>query len=287
MASASPLRTEGEVSHDDLAEMARRARVDVLKMTHLAGSGHPGGSFSMAELLVTLYGRYLDVDPEAPDRGDRDRFILSKGHTCPMHYAILADLGFFDREELWNLRRFDSFLQGHSDIKVPGVDMSTGSLGQGLSFANGTALAAELDGADYNTWCMMGDGEQQEGQIWEAAMTAAHRNLDNLTALLDYNKVQIDGFVNDVKGVEPLAGKWRSFGWHVIEIDGHDLSAIENAYEEALDTTGKPTLILAHTVKGKGVSFMENKAEFHGRALTDEEMTQALSELGEDVGEVL
>lgn len=283
MVSASLLRQRGDVTYEDLAEMARRVRVDVLKMTHLAGSGHPGGSFSMTELLVMLYAKFLRVDPETPRAPDRDRFILSKGHCCPGHYAILADLGFFNREELWNLRRFDSFLQGHEDIKVPGCDMSTGSLGQGLSFANGTAMAAQLDEADYHTWVMMGDGEQQEGQVWEAAMSAAHRKLDNLTAILDYNKIQIDGFVNDVKGVEPLAGKWRAFGWHVIEIDGHDFSAIESAYNEALETSGKPTLILAHTVKGKGVSFMENKAEFHGRALSDEEMTQALSELGEEV----
>ncbi len=283
MASASSLQHESEVTYENLTEMARRVRVDVLKMTHLAGSGHPGGSFSMTELLVMLYSKYMNVDPEAPREAERDRFILSKGHTCPGQYAILADMGFFEREELWNLRRFDSFLQGHSDIKVPGCDMSTGSLGQGLSFANGIAMAAKLDGSDYHTWCMMGDGEQQEGQVWEAAMTASHQKLDNLTAIVDYNKVQIDGFVNDVKGIEPLAGKWRSFGWHVIEIDGHDFSAIESAYDEALETTGKPTLILAHTVKGKGVSFMENKAEFHGRALNDEEMTQALTELGEEV----
>jgi transketolase len=267
----------------ELEEIAREIRSDVLKMTHLAGSGHPGGSFSMTELIVTLYTKYLDIDPKNPDDPDRDRFILSKGHCCPGHYAMLAKLGFFERDELWNLRRFESMLQGHEDTKVPGCDVSTGSLGQGLSFANGCALTAKLDDNDYHTWAMLGDGEQQEGQIWEAAMTAAHRKLDNLTAIIDYNKIQIDGFVNDIKGVEPLAAKWRSFGWHVIEIDGHDFSAIESAFDEALETEGKPTLILAHTVKGKGVSFMENKAEFHGRALSEEEMEQALSELGEEV----
>ncbi|PSG95974.1 transketolase [Thermoplasmatales archaeon SW_10_69_26] len=283
MASVSLAQARRELDDDQLEQMARRVRRDVLKMTHLAGSGHPGGSFSMTELLVTLYTRFLDVDPDDPDDPERDRFILSKGHCCPGHYALLARMGFFDRDELWNLRRFDSFLQGHEDLKVPGCDVSTGSLGQGLSYANGCALAADQDERDFHTWVMLGDGEVQEGQVWEAAMTAAHRKLDNLTAIVDYNKIQIDGFVNDVKGVEPLAAKWRAFGWHVIEIDGHDLSDIESAYNEALDTEGKPTLILAHTVKGKGVSFMENKAEFHGRALSEEEMEQALQELGEEV----
>ncbi len=283
MASASLVGKQGTVTSDDLSAMARRIRIDVLKMTHLAGSGHPGGSFSMTELLVTLYEKFLNVDPANPDDPDRDRFILSKGHCCPGHYALLSDLGFFEREELWNLRRIDALLQGHSDMKVPGVDMSTGSLGQGLSFANGLAMAAKLDGKDFHTWCMMGDGEQQEGQVWEAAMTAAHLKLDNLTAIIDYNKIQIDGFVNDVKGLEPLADKYRSFGWHVIEIDGHDITAIEQAFQQALATEGKPTVIVAHTVKGKGVSFMENQAEFHGRALSKEEMAQALSELGEEI----
>ncbi len=283
MASASLVQQRRDVSNEDLVEMARRVRVDVLKMTHLAGSGHPGGSFSMTELLVMLYQKHLDVDPQDSRDPDRDRFILSKGHCAPGHYAILAELGFFEREEMWNLRRIDNLLQGHVDIKVPGCDMSTGSLGQGLSFGNGCALAAKQDKKSFHTWVMIGDGEVQEGQIWEAAMTAAHRKLDNLTCILDYNKIQIDGFVNDVKGVEPLAAKWRAFGWHVIEIDGHNFDDIEAAYEDALATKGKPTLILAHTVKGKGVSFMENQAEFHGRALTEEEMVQAMNELGEEV----
>ena len=283
MALVSLVGGQREVSTEDLAELARRVRVDVLKMTHLAGSGHPGGSFSMTELMVALYARHMNVDPEDPRNNDRDRFILSKGHCCPGQYAVLSSFGFFDREELWNLRRIDAMLQGHSDIKVPGVDMSAGSLGQGLSFANGVALAAKLDGKSLRTWCMLGDGELQEGQVWEAAMTAAHWKLDNLTAIVDFNKIQIDGFVNDVKGIEPLAAKWRAFGWHVIEIDGHNFDDIEAAYEEALTTKGRPTVIVAHTVKGKGVSFMENDAQFHGRSLTQEEMVQALAELGEEV----
>ncbi len=267
--------------HEELAELARQARVDILRMTYAAGSGHPGGSMSAADILVTLYhGGHLDVDPEEPDRPDRDRFILSKGHCSPGIYAVLAQRGFFPREKLFNFRRLNNTLQGHVDVKVPGVDMSAGSLGMGLSFANGVALTAILDGLDYHTYVMLGDGECQEGQIWEAAMSAGHRGLDNVTAIVDVNRIQIDGFTEDVKTLEPFADKWRAFGWHAVEFDGHDFDAIHEALEEARSTRGKPTVLLAQTVKGKGVSFMEDKAEFHGRALGEDEMKQAMSELG-------
>lgn len=268
-----------ELSVDELAEHARELRIDTLKMTYWAGSGHPGGSFSEAEILVYLYHNHLRVDPDRPRWPDRDRFILSKGHACPGHYAVLAQLGFFDKAEYPGLRRIGRMLQGHSDIKVPGVEMSAGSLGQGLSFANGCALAARLDEADWRTYVMLGDGELQEGQIWEAAMTAAHRELDNVTAILDANQIQIDGYTSDVKGLEPLVDKWEAFGWNVIEIDGHDLGQVQKAFHEADGHTGEPTIVVARTVKGKGVSFMENTAEYHGRALTDEEMERAMEEL--------
>jgi len=274
-----------------LAQIARDVRVDILKMTFKAQSGHPGGSMSAAELLTALYfgerkttaGKpYMTVDPANPKWDGRDRFILSKGHCCPVQYAVLARRGFFDRKEFTGLRRAGNLLQGHSDIKVPGVDMSSGSLGMGLGFANGVALGARVQGKGYHTWVMMGDGEIQEGNVWESAMSAAHRKLDNVTAILDYNKIQIDGFVKDVKNLEPVTDKWRAFGWHVIEIDGHNYDQIFRAYDEALATKGKPTIVVAHTLKGKGVSFTENKADYHGRALTAEEMKRAMAELGEN-----
>ncbi len=265
----------------ELAEMARQVRIDVLNMTHRAASGHPGGSMSAAELVTALYRTgVLHVDPKNPRDENRDRFILSKGHCVPALYATLGRMGFFPPAEFDGLRRVDRLLQGHSDIKVPGIDMSAGSLGMGLSFGNGVALAARIAGRDHHTWVMLGDGELQEGQVWEAAMTSAHRKLDNLTAIVDYNKIQIDGFVADVKGIEPLADKWRAFGWEVVEIDGHNFDEILCAYAHARNTKGKPTMIIAHTLKGKGVSFTENTAEFHGRALKDEEMVRAMKELG-------
>jgi transketolase len=274
--------TSARPSISDLQAFAREVRLEVLKMTHRAGSGHPGGSMSEAELLTALYyGGVLRVDPKDPKNPDRDRFILSKGHCCPGLYAVLGHLGFFPREEFQHFRRVGHLLQGHTDIKIPGVDMSAGSLGMGLSFANGCALAARIDKRAHHTWVMLGDGECQEGNIWEAAMTSAHRKIDNMTAILDYNKIQIDGFVKDVKGLEPVADKWRAFGWHVIEIDGHSFAEIFSALDEARETKGKPTIIIAHTIKGKGVSFMENKAEYHGRALNDKEMAEAMRELGE------
>ncbi|HLE97744.1 MAG TPA: transketolase [Candidatus Thermoplasmatota archaeon] len=270
----------------DLREVAREVRVDVLRMTHAAGSGHPGGSMSMADLVVGLYWGPLRHDPSDPAWEGRDRFVLSKGHCCPGLYSVLARRGYFPVEELAGFRKLGQRLQGHADRKVPGVEMSAGSLGMGLAFGNGVALAARLRHADDaagelpRVYVMLGDGEVQEGSVWEAAMSAAHRGLDNLCAILDYNKIQIDGFVADVKGIEPLGAKWRAFGWHVVEIDGHDPAQIQAAYAEASATKGKPTLVLAHTLKGKGVSFTENKAEYHGRALTDDEMRRAMAELG-------
>jgi transketolase len=266
---------------EQLQQMARQVRLDVLRMTHKAGSGHPGGSFSATDLMVTLYfGGHLRVDPAMPSWGDRDRFVLSKGHCSPAMYAVLAEAGFFPKGELDGFRQLGRMLQGHVDLKVPGVDFSAGSLGQGLSFGNGLALGLRLDRKPSRVYVMMGDGEQQEGQVWEAAMTAPHHKLDNLCAIVDYNKVSQTGFVNDNKRIDPLEEKYRAFGWHVESIDGHDVRAIDAALTKAAQTKGKPTCIVAHTLKGKGVSFMELKSEFHGRALTEDEMQRAFKELG-------
>ena len=263
-----------------LKEIARLIRNDIIESTFAAGSGHPGGSMSAVEIVVALYWHEMNHRPAEPHWAERDRFVLSKGHACPVLYAALARAGYFAVDELANLRKLGSFLQGHTDmLKTPGVDFSAGSLGMGLSFGNGVALAAKLDGKDYRTYVMLGDGEIQEGQIWEAAMTAPHRKLDNLCAILDYNKLQIDGFNEKVKGLEPVAEKWAAFGWHVIRIDGHDFGAIFKALDEARKTKGKPTIIVADTVKGKGVSFMENQAGFHGRCLKPDEMEVAREEL--------
>lgn len=268
--------------HAQLARIAHQIRVDALKMTYHAQSGHPGGSMSEADVMACLYfGGVLRVDPQNPKWSERDRFILSKGHCCPGHYSALARRGFFPVEELWRFRKINSLLQGHSDIKVPGVDMSAGSLGMGISFGNGVALMGRLDKKDYRVYVMVGDGECQEGNIWEGVQTAAHQGLDNLCVILDYNKIQIEGFVKDIKNPEPLADKWEAFGWNAIEIDGHSIPAILAALQEARETKGMPTVIIAHTIKGKGVSFTENKAEYHGRALTEDEMRRAMAELKE------
>ncbi|MGQ0535350.1 MAG: transketolase [Methanobacteriota archaeon] len=264
-----------------MKELSRRVRVHTLQMTYAAGSGHPGGSMSEADLLVALYfGGILRHRPEDPKWADRDRFVLSKGHCCPGLYAVLGMAGYFPPAEFAGFRKVGRLLQGHSDVKVPGVEMSAGSLGQGLSFGNGCALAARLDGKDYRTYVMLGDGECQEGQVWEAALTSSHRRLDDVVAIVDANGIQIDGYTKDVKDLEPLPAKFAAFGWHVVEIDGHDFSQIFKAFDEARSTDGKPTAIIARTVKGKGVSFMEDKAEYHGRALTKDEMARALPELG-------
>jgi transketolase len=266
---------------DALRKVATRMRRDILEMTYRAGSGHPGGSMSQVELLLALYqGGVMRFTPTDPAHPERDFFVLSKGHTCPGLYAILADAGFFPYEELWRLRRIDGLLQGHVDRKIPGCEMSSGSLGMGLGYGNGIAMSLKMRGLDNRVYVLLGDGECQEGSIWESAMSAAHRNLDNVVAILDANRIQIDGFCADVKAIEPLKEKWESFGWHVIDIDGHDLDACFKAFDEAKTITGKPTLILARTYKGKGVSFMEDKAEYHGRALKDDEMVQAMTELG-------
>lgn len=273
-----------EVTLDDLKEAARQNRVDVLRMTHKAQSGHPGGSMSMAELVTALYWTRLRVDPKDPKNQKRDRFVLSKGHTCPALYSALARSGFFSPDEFKGLRRAGNLLQGHSDHKIPGVDMSAGSLGMGLGFANGVALAARLRGEDTRVWVMLGDGECQEGSVWESAMTTPFRKLDQVTCIVDHNQIQIDGFTRDVKNMEPFADKWRAFGWDVREINGHDFTEILAAFDYADSRvgSGKPVLILAQTEKGHGVSFTTLKADYHGRALTDDEMKRALPELGEE-----
>ncbi|MGQ9780027.1 MAG: transketolase [Bacillota bacterium] len=264
-----------------LAERARQIRGHIIRMLAAAGSGHPGGSLSAVEILTLLYFRRMRYDPQNPKWPDRDRFVLSKGHAAPVLYATLAEAGFFPVEILTTLRRFGSILQGHPDMKkTPGVEMSTGSLGQGLSAANGMALAGKLDKKDYRIYVLIGDGEIEEGQIWEAAMTAVHYKLDNLTAFLDYNHLQIDGRIEEVKSNTDPAARFRAFGWHVLEVDGHDFAALERAVDEAQATKGKPTMIVAHTVKGKGVSFMENQVGWHGTAPKPEEAQKALAELG-------
>ena len=265
----------------DLAPLCRTIRRDVLTMTHAAGSGHPGGSLSAVEILATLYCGVLSVDPARPDDPDRDRFLLSKGHAAPVLYSVLARRGFFDPALLPTLRQFGSPLQGHPHMgRLPGLDCSSGSLGQGLSIANGLAMAARRTGRSYRTYCLMGDGEIQEGQVWEAAMTAAHFRLDTVCAIVDDNGVQLDGLTRDIMQVEPIGDKFRAFGWHVIEVDGHDLAALRAAFDEAAATKGVPTVLVAKTVKGKGVSFMEGKPAWHGKAPNDEELAAALAELG-------
>ena len=263
-----------------LKTKAVEVRKHILRMLTRAGSGHTGGSLSAVEMLVCLYCYKMRHRPQEPDWEDRDRFILSKGHAAPALYAILASSGYFPLEELDSLRKIGSRLQGHPfSLSTPGIEISTGSLGQGLSIANGIALATRLNKKENRVYVMMGDGETQEGQIWEAAMTAAHYRLDNLCAFLDNNGLQIDGCVADVMGIEPIGDKWKAFGWHVIEINGHDLQEIIDALDEAGTVRGKPTLIWAHTVKGKGISFMENQVKYHGIAPTTEELDKALKEI--------
>lgn len=263
----------------ELELKARQTRQLIIQMLARAGSGHPGGSLSAADLVVALYSSVLQIKPSQPDWPDRDRFHLSKGHCCPLWYAVLAQLGYFPIEKLWQLRQLGSMLQGHPDRRAPGIDVASGSLGQGLSVCIGMSLAAKLDKRAYRVYCLMGDGEIQEGNIWEAAMAASHYQCDNLCAVLDYNGFQIDGKVRDIMNLEPLAAKWKAFGWHTIEIDGHNMEQILSAYQEAAAIKTKPAIIIAHTIKGKGVSFMENVVDFHGRAPTKEEAEIALKEL--------
>lgn len=267
--------------HKGLNEITNVIRKDIVSMICKSKSGHPGGSLSAVEILTALYFDQMNIDPTNPKMEDRDRFVLSKGHAAPALYAILAEKGYFDKEELNHLRELGSMLQGHPDMKkIPGVEMSTGSLGQGFSVACGMAMAAKLDNAPWNVYALLGDGEVQEGIIWEAAMSAAHYKLDNMIAFLDYNGLQIDGEVESVMSINPIEDKFRTFGWNVITIDGHDFDQIFAALDMAKDTVGKPTMIIAKTVKGKGVSFMENQASWHGSAPSQEQLEQALSELG-------
>ena len=263
-----------------LEEKANRIRQHIINMIGEAGSGHPGGSLSAADILSILYFKKLRVDPADPRNPCRDRFILSKGHAAPVLYAALAEKVFFPIEELTTLRKVNSRLQGHPDIKtVPGVDMSTGSLGQGFSVAVGLALGGAMDQADYRVYAMLGDGEIQEGIVWEAAMLASHYKLDNLAAIIDYNGLQIDGKIEDVMSPEPIADKRRAFGWNVLEIDGHDMEEIDQAFDKAASFKGQPTMIIAKTIKGKGVSYMENCADWHGKAFKTDEKDKALAEL--------
>lgn len=264
-----------------LKQKAKEIRKDDLTMIAKAGSGHPGGSLSLVEILTTLfYGGILRHDPQKPEWPDRDRLILSKGHGCPALYVVLAHRGYFPRELLWTLRQLGSPLQGHPHRgSLPGIEISSGSLGQGLSIATGVALAASLDGKTHRTYCIVGDGESDEGQIWESAMTAAHYHADNLCAIVDANGVQQNGPVQTIKNLEPMPDKWRSFGWHPIEVDGHRFTELLNAFEEAKKVKGKPTVVIARTVKGKGVSFMEGRSEWHGKAPNETQLAQALKEI--------
>jgi transketolase len=267
-------------SSEDLKEVAKRLRRHIVLMITKAGSGHPGGSLSAVEIITALYWRVLRHKPFDPRWPDRDRFVLSKGHAAPVLYAALAECGYFPVDELSSLRQIDSRLQGHADrTHTPGVEMSSGSLGQGLSFSIGIALAGRLDKKDYHVFTLLGDGECDEGQVWEAAMAAAHFKVDNLTAIVDNNGLQLSGCTADTMSIDPLKDKWASFGWHVIEVDGHDINQVLDALAKAKKTKGKPTAIIAHTVKGKGVSFMENNIDFHGKAPTAKELEIALKEL--------
>jgi len=267
----------------NLKKKAIEVRKDILTMLAEAGSGHTGGSLSIVEILLSLYYYKFKHNPKEPDWPGRDRFILSKGHGCPALYAVLAECGYFPKEELLTLRQYGSRLQGHPQKGLPGLEMSSGSLGQGLSIANGIALGAKLDNLGIRVYCLMGDGETNEGQIWEAAMTASHYKLDNLCGIIDFNRLQIDGLCCDVKNMEPLNKKWESFGWNVIDVDGHDLGALMGALDAAGQVKGKPTVIISCTTKGKGISFIENKVEWHGIAPKKDELDRAVKELDEQL----
>ena len=270
-------------NYAELAEKARRIRINALKAIHAAKSGHPGGSLSSADILATLYFGELNIDPKNPKMADRDKFVLSKGHAVPALYAALGERGFYEVSEMMTLRQVGSKFQGHPNMnKVPGIEMSTGSLGQGFSAAVGMAIAGKIDKNPGRVYALTGDGELQEGIVWEAAMQAAHRKLDNLVAIVDLNGLQIDGKISDVKCVCPVDEKFRSFGWNVISVDGHNFEELTTAFDEAKKCGGVPTAIIAHTHKGKGVSFMEDNAGWHGKAPSDEELAAAIEELGGD-----
>ena len=281
--SAKNVRAEVFSSSASVAEMeaiAKRLRRHIITMLGKAGSGHPGGSLSAVEILTTLYFKVLRHKPQDPDWPDRDRFILSKGHAAPVLYATLAECGYFPVEELATLRQMDSRLQGHTDCTLtPGVEVSAGTLGQGLSLAIGVALAGRLNSKDYRVYALLGDGECDEGQVWEAAMSAAHFKVDNLVAIVDNNGQQLDGWNRDVMNLDPFPAKWQAFGWQVIEVDGHSIPQLLQALDQAKKVKRQPTVIIAHTVKGKGVSFMENNNDFHGKAPNAEEVKLALKEL--------
>lgn len=269
-----------ETIHVQLVEIARKIRIHIINIIGEAGSGHPGGSLSIADILAYLYFRVMNLNPLNPDKTDRDRFVLSKGHAAPALYSVLALRGYFPEASLLSLRKIDSTFQGHPHrLDTPGVEASTGSLGQGLSMACGMALGYKLSRIPASIYALIGDGESQEGQIWESAMTAGFRKVNNLCVFLDFNNLQIDGKVSDIKDITPIRDKWEAFRWHVQEINGHDLFEIEKAVKAFRAQKEKPTLIIAHTVKGKGVSFMENNVDFHGKAPNPEEMEIALKEL--------
>ncbi len=266
----------------ELQEIARKVRVGIIDAVHSAASGHPGGSLSIADVVTYLYYEKLNVDPKNPQMEDRDRLVLSKGHCAPALYSVLAQKGFIPVEDLKTLRKTTSYLQGHPDMKhTPGVDMSSGSLGQGTSVSCGMALSAKLDGKGYKVYAILGDGETQEGQVWEAAMFAAHYNLTNLCWLVDLNGLQIDGKIEDVMNPAPHDEKFRAFGWNVVHADAHDFESLEAAYKAADECCDKPTVIISHSVKGKGVSFMENNVNWHGAAPNDEQYEVAMADLGE------
>ena len=275
------------MNNKELELIAYKIRKHALIGVHSAKSGHPGGSLSIAEILSVLYFDEMNVDANNPKNPDRDRFVLSKGHCAPALYGALAEKGYFPKEDIRTLRQADSYLQGHPDMKhIPGVDMSTGSLGQGICAANGMALAAKLDGKSYRVYAVLGDGECEEGQVWEAAMFASHYKLDNLTAFVDFNGLQIDGDITKVMNPTPFDQKFKSFGWNVITIDAHNVGEIKSAIESAKNCKGKPTVIIAKSVKGKGVSFMENNAAWHGSAPNDEQFETAMKELDSKIAEL-
>ncbi len=271
----------------ELMKKANDIRKDIVTAVHAAKAGHPGGSLSAADIYTYLYFEEMNINPAEPKMADRDRFVLSKGHTAPGYYSALAERGFFPVEDLKTLRHTGSYLQGHPDMKhIPGVDMSSGSLGQGISAAVGMAASAKIYGDDYRVYTLLGDGEIQEGQVWEAAMLAGHRKLDNLVVIVDNNNLQIDGYISEVNSPYPIDKKFEAFNFHVINIDGHDFDQIDAAFKEAKATKGMPTAIIAKTVKGKGVSFMEDKAAWHGAAPNDEQYAIAMADL-DKVGEAL
>jgi transketolase len=269
------------VDIDAFKKQAVQFRREILETLQTAGSGHPGGSLSAVEIMISLYGYKMNVNPQSPEWHGRDYLIVSKGHVSPVVYVTLANFGFFPKEELKTFRKFGSRLQGHVHHKVPGVEFNTGSLGHGLSVANGIALAGKMLNKSNKVFCLMGDGEIQEGSVWEAAMTASHHKLDNVCAIVDYNKVQENGPTNEIKNLEPLAEKWRSFGWHTVEVIGHSFPQLIKALDEFGTIKDKPFAIIAHTIKGKGISFMEGESKWHGKAPNADQLKEALAELNE------